>query len=83
MNTVGGRKVLSVAAFREVILHIWLVGRTKITSFEANLGLDRCSLVYHILSFLLFPLTETLLTGTLNFNSIFQSNNQSINSNTY
>ena len=73
---------MSVTAFKEIASHIWLVGRMRFASHEANLGLNGGHLVYHILWFFL-PLsvrspdmTEILLIGML-INSINQPINQS------
>ena len=73
---VHGRMVCSAAAFREMALHIWLVGRMKFASIVANLGGSWGILVYPTLLFSLplsgrsLNMTEILLIGTLSLNSI-------------
>ena len=56
--------------------HIWLVGRMKFASFEANLGgfgaLESSILFFLSLSLGSPYMTEILLTGTLSLNSINQ-----------
>ena len=73
------RGAISVTAFKEMVHHIWHVGRMRFVSHEANLGFGGGHLVYQILMFLLPSsarspaMTDILFTGILNLHLINQS----------
>ena len=80
VNTFGGKEAQSLLQLSESWpCQIWLVGRMKFASLEANLCLGQGLLVNPILLFFLPPsershdMTEILLNLMLNLNSINQS----------